>query len=80
MPNQPARRSPSSSDDAVARRYRVAADDVLQQLDWCIGYLTGIRKHAVSRALARNREVIRSTMRRPPQPLPTETDGDRNER
>ncbi len=33
-------------------RYRQAAEDALQQLDWCIGYLHGIRKVDVSRALA----------------------------
>jgi hypothetical protein len=27
-----------------ADRYRKAADDALQQLDWAIGYLHGIRK------------------------------------
>ncbi len=25
-------------------RYRQAAEDALQQLDWCIGYLHGIHK------------------------------------
>ncbi|MBV9941189.1 MAG: hypothetical protein JO262_03580 [Solirubrobacterales bacterium] len=25
-------------------RYRQAAQDALEQLDWCIGYLHGIRK------------------------------------
>jgi len=39
-------------------RYRQAAEDALQQLDWCIGYLHGIRKTGISRALARNRSQI----------------------
>jgi hypothetical protein len=52
-------------------RYRQAAEDALQQLDWCIGYLHGIRKLEISRALARNRGVIRTQlMRRSEQPLP----------
>jgi hypothetical protein len=52
-------------------RYRRAAEDALQQLDWCIGYLHGIRKVAISRSLARNRNYIRSTlMQRAEQPLP----------
>ena len=57
-------------------RYRQAAEDALQQLDWCIGYLHGIRKTDISRALARNRSQIRTQlMRRPEQPVPTqETD------
>ena len=57
-------------------RYRRAAEDALQQLDWCIGYLHGIRKVDISRALARNRSQIRtSLMDVPEQPLPAqETD------
>jgi len=53
-------------------RYRQAAEDALQQLDWCIGYLHGIRKVGISRALARNRGVIRTNLlERPEEPLPT---------
>ena len=57
-------------------RYRSAAEDALQQLDWCIGYLHGIRKTDISRALAKNRAQIRTQMlRRPEQPVPsTETE------
>ena len=52
-------------------RYRQAAEDALQQLDWRIGYLHGIRKVEISKARARNRSVIRTQlMRRPEQPLP----------
>jgi hypothetical protein len=43
-------------------RYRQAAEDALQQLDWCIGYLHGIRKLEISRALARNRSHIRTQL------------------
>ena len=54
-------------------RYRQAAEDALQQLDWCIGYLHGIRKVQVSRALAKNRTYIRSNLlQRDEQPLPAE--------
>jgi hypothetical protein len=54
-----------------AERYRRAAEDALQQLDWCIGYLHGIKKVRISRALARNRSFIRSeVMERSEQPLP----------
>jgi hypothetical protein len=56
-----------------ADRYRNAAEDALQQLDWCIGYLHGIRKVKISRALARNRSFIRTKlMDRPEEPLPTD--------
>jgi hypothetical protein len=54
-------------------RYRQAAEDALQQLDWCIGYLHGIRKTPISRQLARNRSYIkRNLMREPAEALPTE--------
>jgi hypothetical protein len=54
-------------------RYRQAAEDALQQLDWCIGYLHGIRNVAVSRALAQNRAYIRTALlRRPEEPVPTQ--------
>jgi hypothetical protein len=57
--------------DGDAERYRQAAEDALQQLDWCIGYLHGIRKVKISRALARNRSYIRTNlMQRPEEPLP----------
>jgi hypothetical protein len=54
-------------------RYRQAAEDALQQLDWCIGYLHGIRKTPISRQLAKNRSYIkRNLMKEPQEPLPTE--------
>ena len=55
-----------------AERYRRAAEDALQQLDWCIGYLHAIHKTQISRALARNRSYIRTNvMDRPEEPSPT---------
>ena len=42
--------------------YRQAAEDALQQLDWAIGYLHGIRKTDISRALAQNRTYIRRNL------------------
>ena len=54
-------------------RYRQAAEDALQQLDWCIGYLHGIRKLDVSRALAKNRSYIRSQLlKREEEPMPAQ--------
>ena len=54
-------------------RYRQAAEDALQQLDWCIGYLHGIRKVKISRALARNRSHIRTELlRRAETPVPAQ--------
>jgi hypothetical protein len=48
--------------DDQTDRYRRAAEDALQQLDWCIGYLHGIRKVEISRALAKNRSYIRTKL------------------
>ena len=54
-------------------RYRRAVEDALQQLDWCIGYLHGIRKAKISRQLARNRAFIkRNLMQEAHEPLPSE--------
>ena len=54
-------------------RYRQAAEDALQQLDWCIGYLHGIHKGKISRQLARNRAYIRrNLMQEAAEPLPSE--------
>jgi hypothetical protein len=54
-------------------RFRQAAEDALQQLDWCIGYLHGIRKVEVSRALAKNRSYIRSQLlQQAEEPMPTQ--------
>ena len=43
-------------------RYRRAAEDALQQLDWCIGYLHGLRKNAEARMLSKNRQSIRTNL------------------
>jgi hypothetical protein len=63
--------NPKVSDSEV-QRYRQAAEDALQQLDWCIGYLHGIRKSELSARLAKNRSYIkRNLMREPTEPLPS---------
>jgi hypothetical protein len=54
-------------------RYRQAAHDALEQLDWCIGYLHGIHKTKISGQLAKNRAYIkRNLLRQPAEPVPTE--------
>jgi hypothetical protein len=59
--------------DDELERYRQAAEDALQQLDWCIGYLHGIRKTEISRALAKNRSYIRTQLlRKPEEPVPAQ--------
>jgi hypothetical protein len=52
----------ADSDLDELERYRRAAEDALQQLDWCIGYLHGIRKNGEARVLARNRQTIRTNL------------------
>jgi hypothetical protein len=61
----------SRAKDNEATRYRRAAEDALQQLDWAIGYLHGIKKTEISKALAQNRSYIRrSLMGEADEPLP----------
>jgi hypothetical protein len=71
--NQSKRNSSSTKQDE-ADRYRRAAEDALQQLDWTIGYLHGIHKTDISKALAKNRSYIRrSLMGEAEEPLPDQT-------
>lgn len=54
-------------------RYRQAAQDALEQLDWCIGYLHGIHKTKISAQLARNRAHIkRNLLHQAEQPVPSQ--------
>jgi hypothetical protein len=55
-------------------RYRSAAEDALQQLDWCIGYLAGCQKGRVAKVLSANRSHIRRQyLRRDEQAPPTQS-------
>jgi hypothetical protein len=60
------RQKQDDSDDKVPRsemeRYREAAEDLMSQLDWAIGYLHGIRKPEVSAVLSKNRAYIRKRL------------------
>jgi hypothetical protein len=52
-------------------RYRRAAEDALQQLDWVIGYLHAIRQNREARMLSSNRQTIRrNLLHREEQPTP----------
>ena len=66
--------SNAASKEKEADMYRKAAEDALQQLDWAIGYLHGIRKTDISRSLAKNRSIIRRRLmgRDTDEPLPDE--------
>ena len=52
----------SENRNDAADRYKQAANDALQQLDWCIGYLVGLRKEKVASTIARNRAYIREQL------------------
>ncbi len=66
-------RSETQEKQDEADRYRRAAEDALQQLDWAIGYLHGIKKTDISKALARNRSFIRrNLMGQAEEPVPTQ--------
>ena len=62
--------------EGEVERYRRASEDVLQQLDWCIGYLHGCGKKGLARSLSKNRAYIRThLLKRAEQPVPSqETD------
>jgi len=54
-------------------RYRQAAEDALQQLDWCIDYMHNCGKKGVARSLPRNRSYIRTQLLgRPEEPVPSQ--------
>jgi hypothetical protein len=56
-------------------RYRQAATDALEMLDWCIGYLVGCHKDAIASRLARNRRDIKERlMHESAEPVPTTKD------
>jgi hypothetical protein len=57
---------------AEADRYRQAATDALEMLDWCIGYLVGTHKEKIASQIAQNRaQIRRNLMHEPEEPLPT---------
>jgi len=61
------------ADDEDAARYRTATEDLFEQLDWCIGYLNGIRKSEITKVLAKNRSYIRSEiLNQPEEPVPSQ--------
>ena len=60
------------SGSGQSERYRRAATDALEMLDWCIGFLVGIRKEAIASQIAKNRAYIREQLlHEPAEPMPT---------
>jgi len=70
-----ARRDKSeSAHETEVERYKQAANDALQLLDWCIGYLVGIHKGKIASTLARGRAQIRTQlMHESEEPVPTKS-------
>jgi hypothetical protein len=57
----------NENDDVRARadevdRYRRAAEEALNQLDWCVNYLYRVRKNAIAQVIEKNRSHIRRQM------------------
>jgi hypothetical protein len=48
-----------------AARYLRAADETLNQLEWCVNYLYRIRKPRIAEALDKNRRFIREGITEP---------------
>jgi hypothetical protein len=46
-----------------AERYRLAAEETLDQLDWCVNYLYRLRKPKIAEVVAKNRSTILRRMR-----------------
>jgi hypothetical protein len=51
-----------------AARYKLAAQEALQQVDHCVEYLRRIRKGSLAARLSRNSEYIRRELLREPVP------------
>jgi hypothetical protein len=59
-------------DSERAKRYKQAATEALEMIDWSIGFLVGSHKEKIAGQLARNRKHIREDlMREPSEPVPT---------
>jgi hypothetical protein len=48
--------------DEEAARYREAAHQALNQLDWCVEYFRSIHKRKVATQVAKNRSAIAQTL------------------
>lgn len=49
--------------DREIERYREAAIQALDQLEWCVDYLYRLRKPQIARVVARNRKQILDRLR-----------------
>ena len=49
--------------EEATARYRLAADETLEQLAWCVQYLHRIHKSRIADVIDKNRRTIRREMR-----------------
>jgi hypothetical protein len=64
-----------TSGSGETERYRQAATDALEMVDWCIGYLVGSHKEKIASQLAQNRAHIRKQLlHESAEPVPTSKD------
>jgi hypothetical protein len=64
-----------TSGSSETERYRQAATDALEMVDWCIGYLVGSHKEKIASQLAQNRAHIRKQLlHESAEPVPTSKD------
>jgi hypothetical protein len=47
-----------------AARFRLAAEEALSQLEWCVNYLHRIRKDSIAQGVEKHRSLIRREMNR----------------
>jgi hypothetical protein len=59
-----ARREQVDARAEESARYRRAAEEGLNQLDWCVNYLHRIGKSSIAQVIERNRSHIRRQMER----------------
>ena len=73
MPQSQANRNGDGNGrSSEADRYKQAANDTLEMLDWCIGYLVGIHKDQIASRIASNRRYIKEhLMHEPDESVPT---------
>jgi hypothetical protein len=58
-------RDPAGETTTEAARYRRAAEQTLDQVDWCVNYLYRIRKPRIAEAVQKNGSAIRRRMHGP---------------
>ena len=58
------RRTRDEDAEETAAKYRHAAEETLDQLDWCVELFHRIHKPGIARAVGKNRSAIRKRMSR----------------